>query len=136
MDLSKMTIFKMVNKRMDFLSQRQKVLSENVANADTPKYHPKDLKPIDFRAMVRTEQNNLRPSQTNSMHLAGTKPIDRFKSVTERPKDAYEMSPTGNSVVLEDQMLKVNETAREYQLNANLYQKHLGMIRAAIGRGQ
>jgi len=59
MDLSKMTIFKMVNKRMDFLSQRQKVLSENVANADTPKYHPKDLKPIDFRAMVRTEQNNL-----------------------------------------------------------------------------
>jgi flagellar basal-body rod protein FlgB len=136
MDLSKMAIFQMVNKRMDWLSQRQKVLSENVANADTPKYNPKDLKPIDFRTMVRTEQNSLKPSQTSPMHLAGTKPVDKFKAVVERPKDAYEINPQGNSVVLEDQMLKVNETAREYQLSANLYQKHIGMIRAAIGRGQ
>jgi len=131
-----MAIFKMANKRMDWLSQRQKVLSENVANADTPKYRPSDLKPIDFRTMVRSEQASLKPSQTSPLHLTGTKPVDQFKAVKERPKDAYEMNPMGNSVVLEEQMQKVGETAREYQLSANLYQKQVGMIRAAIGRGQ
>ena len=136
MDLSKMAIFKMANKSMDWLGQRQKVLAENVANADTPKYNPKDLKPIDFRNMVRSEQNTLKPAQTSSMHLAGTKPVESFKAVKERPKDAYELNPQGNSVVLEDQMLKVSSTVRDYQLSANLYQKHLGMLRAAIGRGQ
>ena len=32
--------------KMDWASQRQKVLSQNVANADTPDYREKDLKKL------------------------------------------------------------------------------------------
>jgi flagellar basal-body rod protein FlgB len=43
----------MISRRMDWLSQRQTVLSQNVANADTPNYQPRDLKTLDFRAELR-----------------------------------------------------------------------------------
>ena len=38
----------MLQQRMTWLSQRQNVLSQNVANADTPGYAAHDLKPLDF----------------------------------------------------------------------------------------
>ena len=54
MDLKKLTLFRMMSDRMDWLTQRQQVLSQNVANADTPQYGARDLKPIDFKGSVRS----------------------------------------------------------------------------------
>src|SRR3546814_14076552 len=45
-------LFSLLGKRMDWLGQRQKVLAQNIANADTPDYVPRDLKPQEFRRMV------------------------------------------------------------------------------------
>ena len=46
MDLSSMGVFKLMAKKMDWLTQRQEVLAQNVANVDTPKFKPDDS--IDF----------------------------------------------------------------------------------------
>ncbi|MBT7747468.1 MAG: flagellar basal-body rod protein FlgB, partial [Alphaproteobacteria bacterium] len=51
-------------------------------------------------------------------------------------KDVYETSPDGNSVVLEQQLMKVTETKMDYELMTNLYRKHMGMLRTALGRGK
>ena len=48
MDLPDVPLMAMLRERMNWLHQRQDVLSENVANADTPNYVARDLKPLDF----------------------------------------------------------------------------------------
>ena len=133
MDISKLPLFALVTKRMAWLSQRQGILAENIANADTPGYRPRDLKPVDFRRMLSAQSNELSPQRTEVAHLTPTKPAEEYRSM-EQP-EPYETSLSGNAVVVEEQMMKVAETAMAYQTTANLYQKHLDMIKAVLGRG-
>ena len=51
------------------------------------------------------------------------------------PNDGYEVTPDANSVVLEEQMMKVTENQMDYQTVASLYTKGLGLIRTALSRG-
>ena len=44
------------------------------------------------------------------------------------------MTPSGNAVVLEEQLMKVAETVMDHQITANLYAKHVNMIRMVLGR--
>ena len=48
MDVSSIPLLSLLKERMAWLSQRQDLLSQNVANADTPGYTAHDLKPVDF----------------------------------------------------------------------------------------
>ena len=54
MDLNKLDIFRLTNSKMGWLSERQTVLAQNIANADTPGYKAKDLKVPDFSSMLNT----------------------------------------------------------------------------------
>jgi flagellar basal-body rod protein FlgB len=138
MDLSKMTLFNMVSTRMSYLGERQKVLAQNVANADTPKYRPSDLKEMNFQAVLRggSGQQKVRMAATQPLHLASLRQDEQFTAQKQGWNKTYETSPNGNAVVLEEQMLKVSEVQQNYMLATNLYQKNLGMLRSAIGRGQ
>ena len=49
LNLPDIPIFSILRERMAWLNQRQSVLSENVANADTPGFVARDLKPLDFQ---------------------------------------------------------------------------------------
>lgn len=133
MDLKKLPLFDLMARRMSWLAQRQEVLAQNIANANTPDYTPQDLKPMSFgEEMKRLAPVN--PDRTSELHLAGTvvrKPAP-FRSDDQRKR--YEVAPDGNSVVVEEQMVKVAETQMDYQLVTNLYRKHVDMIKTAIGR--
>ena len=133
MDLGKLSLFKLVSAKMSYLAERQKVLAQNIANADTPHYRPSDLKAMDFQSILRGDQR-VRMAATNHVHLAGLGSDDRFKVEKAAFGKSYETSPNGNSVVLEEQMLKTADVQASYMLAANLYQKNLGMLRTAIGR--
>src|SRR3546814_17332249 len=52
MDLASLLLFSMLRGRLGYLTQRQKIIAENVANADTPGYRPHDLKPFSLEAQV------------------------------------------------------------------------------------
>ena len=65
MDLNKLPLFAMATKRMGWLAKRQEVLSQNVANADTPNFVPHDLKAQDFRAMVKAAGGGAQGVQPN-----------------------------------------------------------------------
>jgi len=133
MDLSKITLFALSKKRMDWLNQRQEVLSQNIANADTPGFRPKDLKKFKFKELIRRESMQLNMDVKNADHLGGRrKRIKDFAS--EKSRKPYETMPGGNAVVIEEQMHKVGETSTKHKLTAELYKKHLGMFRSALGR--
>jgi flagellar basal-body rod protein FlgB len=138
MDLNKLPLFAMATKRMGWLAKRQEVLSQNVANADTPSFVPHDLKAQDFRAMVKAAGGGSRGVQP--VALARTEPghlaprIDPGRVRDQKDREDYEIAPSGNAVILEEQLMKVSETQTDYRMATSLYHKHLNMIKEALGR--
>ena len=132
MDLNGIPLFSLISGRMSWLSARQSVLAENVANGDTPNYVARDLKPLDF-------QNMLSGQETGSTHLAITNV--RHFDVRAGGRGPYEQEdafgeggvPTGNVVSVEQEMIKLSDTQIQYQTATNLYQKAVTMFRTALG---
>lgn len=126
MDLSKIGFFELAGKRMDYLSQRQKLIAENVVNANTPEYQAHDLKPFD------KVMDGLRPvsvERTSPMHLASTRPAAPYP---ETGKDGlWESTPSGNAVSLEQEMMKGGETRDAFSLTTSLMERNLQMLRMA-----
>ncbi len=133
MDLTKLPLFSLMAKRLSWLGQRQQVLANNVANADTPGYRARDLKALSFKKVLGGEGAKLGMAATKPAHLAGQsrKPAPNAVEKT----DSHEIVISGNSVSLEEEMMKVGKTMMDYQLTINLYRKHLSMIKTALGRG-
>lgn len=131
MDLDKVTLFSVVKKRLGWLGQRQEILAQNIANADTPDYRAKDLKPFQFKELIRRESAQLNMVADGPGHLGGRRKRIRDFS-EEQVRRPFETTPTGNSVVLEEQMAKINESNINHKLATNLYRKHLGMFRTAL----
>ena len=133
MELKSMTLFQAVKKRMDWLAQRQEVLSQNIANADTPKYRARDLKSYNFIELIRRENTQLNMKVGSDEHLPGRR--KRIRDFAEyKDQRPFETSPRGNSVVLEEQMMKVAETQIDYQMMTSIYKKNIGFIKLAIGK--
>ena len=134
MDFKNLTFFSAVKQKLDWLGQRQEVISQNISNADTPKYRASDLKSFDFKEIVMRQDRLVNMDTNNPMHLGGPRRrIKDFAEVTER--NPFETSPDGNSVIIEEQMSKMNESVINHQLAMSLYKKHLSMFKAAIGKG-
>lgn len=132
MDLSKMPLFGAVKTRLEWFTQRQTVITQNIANADTPKYRARDLKELNFSKMISRQTKPLSLAVTSKNHLKGEiRRVGEFKVGME--KSPYETSPSGNSVVLEEQMSKMNETSIGHKIMTDLYKKHIGLIKMAIG---
>jgi flagellar basal-body rod protein FlgB len=140
MNLSKLPLFSMISQRIGWLSERQKVLAENVANVDTPNYKARDLKPLDFAAMANAAGAGtgggprLAPVATDQRHF-DVRPGGGTKNAMAKDPKA-ESTLSGNTVSLESEMMKVADTAMDYQLITNLYRKQIGLIKAVIGRSQ
>ncbi|WP_142847856.1 flagellar basal body rod protein FlgB [Telmatospirillum sp. J64-1] len=132
--LNKLTLFQMARTRMDWVAKRQEVLAQNIANADTPKYQPRDVKALDFKSHLG-QQPQVAAAVTNPRHVVSEPLIHRVAEVRKDGRP-YESTIDGNAVVLEEQMVKLSEAKGAYDLAANLFQKHVKMIRTALGKGQ
>lgn len=124
-------LFSLLGKRMEWLGQRQKVLAQNIANADTPDYVPHDLKPQEFRRMVeRQSAATLQPAATRPGHMQAAASGADLRSVEQ--KQRYETAPSGNAVVVEEQLIKVAQTQNDYNAITNLYKKQVAMMKLAL----
>ena len=133
MDLSKSPLFALMGRRMSWLTQRQTVLAHNVSNADTPDFKPQDLTKESFRQMLNGSRlSTLKMERTSESHIMPVRTPDPFRQ--DKSKETYETALAGNSVVLEEQLMKVSETQGAYNLATNLYRKHVAMLKMAIGR--
>jgi flagellar basal-body rod protein FlgB len=145
MDFSKINLFKALTRKMAWLSDRQEVLAQNVAEANTPGYKAKDIKPADFRDVLG--QTAAAPGGAamvgRPMTLAVTNPA-HFTGVRGGPTTAAEFKTkdreapgrlSGNDVVIENELAKVGQNAMDYELTTNLYRRHVAMIKLALGHG-
>jgi flagellar basal-body rod protein FlgB len=131
--VSDLPLVAMLKTRMHWHQTRQKILAENVSNADTPGFQPRDLKAPAFDRAGRAAPGKLAMAETAAGHLAAT-----AARSGEDPTGArrFETSPSGNAVNLEDEMLKVSQNQSDFQFAASLYQKSLQMLRIAAGKGR
>lgn len=124
--------------KMGWLEERQKVLAQNIANADTPNYRPQDVTPLDFKNLLGSSTSSVsltapKLAATNSKHIGsgGTSPSTHEVDV-KKQKKTYEVAPAGNAVVLEEQLLKMNENVTDHRFITNLYQKNIDMLKSSL----
>ena len=135
MNLPDIPLLSMLKTRMAWLNQRQDVLTQNVANADTPGYVAHDLKALDFSKELR-QSSSLTQSASQMMvtdprHIAiAPTSGGGFDNVEVHDSEA---NPNGNSISLEQEMIKVSDTQAQFQAATNLYAKAMTMMKTAIG---
>ena len=139
MELTNLPMFGLIRERVNWLSQRHEVISQNVANADTPVYRARDLKAFDFKDVIRQNRpksQRVTIALTKPNHIPGSRSENSNPFKETNVRRPYETSPDGNQVILEEQMVKMNETVTNHGLVTELYKKQLGMFRLAARGGR
>lgn len=129
-------VFRITGARMHHLAARQEVLSRNIANADTPYYRAQDVKAFRFDSALLRNQPG-----TADLTLAATRPghlgLPRNGvNVAADRADTYSEDPDGNTVNLEQQMMKQVDVAKAYDMATSVYRASMSMLRTAVGGGR
>lgn len=109
---------------------RQSVIAQNIANADTPRYMARDLMPFaSYMTDGRRSATATRPG-----HVIGEMPQHRQVEVDTHAANAA--TPDGNTVALEDQMVRAADARRQHELALTLFRKSIDLVRTGLGRGR
>ncbi len=127
MPINDIPILSMLRERMQWQQARQQVLAENVANADTPDYQPKDLMPLDFSHQLAAA---LPLERTSPDHIAAVS--DTGSQFAAGGGGPYEIRPRGNAVSHEEEMMKVARNQMDYEAATELYTHSLNLIKLAV----
>jgi flagellar basal-body rod protein FlgB len=130
MPISDIPILSMLRTRMQWHQERQRVLAENVANADTPNYRARDLAPPKFEQALTSA--SLALARTDPNHIVGA--AGAGSQFAEDGDLHYEVRPRGNAVSHEDEMLKLAGNQMDYDAVTSLYTHSLALIKTAIGK--
>ena len=135
MSMTDLPVLQALKGKLRFHEARQKVLAENVANAETPGYAARDIKAPDFFrvAVEGSGEGGVATAVTSPMHIAAPA-IGNGTPYRAQKVDGYEVTPDGNAVSLEDQMMKVTSNQMDYQTVTSLYQRSLGLLKTAVGK--
>jgi flagellar basal-body rod protein FlgB len=136
MDLGDIPLFAMLKSRLGYLSERQRTIAENVANADTPGYQARDLKAFSFEAHVKAASSSgIAPAGTLAMTQPGhMEPPGVSEGVETAKSPDSEETLDGNHVVLEDEMIKLTDARMDYDAAIGFYQQSLNMLKTAVRR--
>jgi flagellar basal-body rod protein FlgB len=133
MPISNIPLFAMLRTRMQWHQERQRVLAENVSNADTAGFRPRDLVPPKFDQTAPNATAGVTLARTDAGHQSGAGAGGSVQFASAR--SGQEIRPTGNAVSLEDEMIKVAANQMDYQAATAVYSRSLGLIKTALGRG-
>ena len=104
-------LFDLASQQARWLSAHQVAVAENIANANTPGYRAADVPP--FESVFN--DTNLTMAATNTAHIGADPASPDVLPVKEGP--AWEISHSGNSVSLDQELLKSGEVTSKASLN-------------------
>jgi flagellar basal-body rod protein FlgB len=124
--VSEVYLFQIASQRTQWLHTRQSLIASNVANANTPAYQARDLQP--FSAALDSAQVTM--STTNPAHLSPS----QVEVDPARPEDADGSNATlsGNSVNLQQEMIKLGEVGRDSTMTNNIKKVFHQMMLSAL----
>jgi len=140
MDSGDIPIFAMLKSRLGYLSERQKVIAENVANANTPGYAARDLKPFSYQLKQASQAGAAQPASaasgmavTQPGHMQAPGAGKGLAAGVKASKQAdSEVTLDGNGIVLEDEMVKLTQARMDYDAAISFYQKSMGLLKLAV----
>jgi flagellar basal-body rod protein FlgB len=135
MSINDLPVLSALRTKMQWHQERQRILSENVSNSDTPNFKPRDLvdPKFDSKGASTGSMGALAMMRTSTSHIVpGGGGGDSFE---QNRKAQFQTRPAGNSVTLEDEMLKVSANQMDYAAVTSLYSKSLHLLKTAIGKG-
>ncbi|MCX7303208.1 MAG: flagellar basal body rod protein FlgB [Hyphomicrobiales bacterium] len=104
-------LFDLAAQQSRWLAVRQSAVASNVANANTPGYVSVDVEP--FEKVL--DKTGVKMTATQAAHLTGAGMESGF-AVSEDQNEPS-ILPSGNSVVLENELLKAGDIRRQFELN-------------------
>lgn len=127
--LTELPVFQMATALARHASTRHRVISENVANADTPGFRARDVEAFSHRVNQAFTPRATRPGHIGAIQTNFRSP-DSIIDRTTSP------SLNGNSVSLEAEMIKAAETRGQHAMAQAIYRKAHELLRLSIGRGR
>lgn len=129
-----------IGREMKHLSERQRVIAQNIANSETPGFKAREVAAPDFADLLSAQGVGGSPrvarpriSITSGMAALGARPIETRSVLFD--KDVSETKPDGNNVTLEDQLLKMGQVQADFATMTNLYRKQQALLKTALGKG-
>jgi flagellar basal-body rod protein FlgB len=135
MAISDLPTLSVLRTKMEWHQERQRVLAENVSNSSTPNFKPRDLVEPKFdvgSGKVDGAATTLPMARTSTGHISAD---DADPTFEQNGRAGFLTRPAGNSVSLEDEMLKASANQMDYAAVTSLYSKSLHLLKTAIGKG-
>jgi flagellar basal-body rod protein FlgB len=106
-------------------TSREKAISANMANVDTPGYHTRD---INFKSELKRAMNGFLSQTEDGIETVQMTPVvQEVPGLMERPD--------GNNVSLDREGLLMSETQLQYQIGIQLIKRQFHQILSAINGG-
>ncbi len=114
---------------------RQKIISANIANAETPGYHARKLDFEDNLAKALDLDKKMRMTVTHPDHMGSDYLFNHLQpEIYENPE--VDINNDGNTVNLEKEMASQAENSIMYKAALNLINKKLGALKYAASEGR
>lgn len=127
MDLANLSVISLAHQNMRYLTEKERVIATNLANANTPGYLPKDVQKPAFGGELAQA---LALKTTNPMHMSGMGSVS-FANKVYTPRPTTPLTIDGNGVIVEDQLNEANKASGEYNRMITIYNKYRSMLRTA-----
>lgn len=124
-----LNVFKAASALAVHAGQRQAIVAQNVANSDTPGYRARDIAP--FSQMLTSGEFGSEMRASRARHLNGASGAGPTWETTTPVAPA---DPNGNSVSIENEMLKAVEVKRQHDRALAIYKSSLSILRTSLGR--
>ena len=127
---TKLSLLRLASDLAAHATARQSVIAENIAHADTPGYRARDIPGF---AEAMGEPTGFAPRATRPGHMAYPDQ-PRFEPREETALGAE--TPNGNSVGIEDQMVRSAELRASHEMALGVYRKTMDVLRTGLGKGR
>ncbi|MFK7942051.1 MAG: FlgB family protein [Paracoccaceae bacterium] len=127
--MEELEIIRMASAMARHAGARHRVIAENVANADTPGYVSRDVKPFSY--FVNEE---LKPRATRAGHVGAGGPLHNANTPRLLLDEAVQNSKNGNSVSLEQEMVKGVEAQGQQKFALTMMRTTHKLLRLGLGR--
>jgi flagellar basal-body rod protein FlgB len=135
MTLDDIPLFSTLKSRLGYLSQREQVISQNVANSDTPGFRPQDLSSFTVKASPGQGIGGpiaLAQTEGGAAMVGTDAPAGAASGWKSQVTPDSETRLDGNQVVLEEQMMKLTDARMNYDTAIGFYEKSLSLIQLAL----
>lgn len=124
-------LLSMLRDSLGYHNARQRAIADNVANANTPGYTPSDIPRSEFERVLAGQNSGWTGLRTTDERHYGASESGSTRRYNAQAAPDSETTVNGNSVVIEEQMVRANENRMRFETALSLYQKSLNMIRLA-----